>query len=137
MALSMITVTGTYEQLDGTPAAGTIVFVLSAPLQDSAGNVIYPVIPRSVDLDRVTGGFSITLPATNDSTTTPTGLTYLVTENITNGPKTPRSYSIELDHAVSPVDLADVTPVNLTPVNTYVLLSAYNALLTAASHPIG
>ncbi len=136
MSLTEITLTGTYETLAGAPAQGRVSFVLSSTLYDTAADVAYPPIQQSVTLDG-DGSFSVTLPATNDSTTRPTGLTYVVQESLSGS--APRAYSIELDHTLgSPQDLSDIAPSTDKTLVNYVLVSAFNAhtAATTAVHGI-
>ena len=72
---------------------------------------------------------STILPATDDATTSPSGLTYHVT--IRNQSRVVETYDIELSHLTNPVNFADIVPSLAQAANTYVLASLYNALLTA------
>jgi hypothetical protein len=113
LALTTITVTGTYDNEGATAASGTVTFTLSAPLVDTAAHVTYEPIPYTATLSA--GAFSINLPATNDSTTSPTGLVYNVVESITGVVGT-YTWSAPLPHTTSPltIDAWRATATNLT-----------------------
>jgi hypothetical protein len=126
VSLTLITVTRRYELEDGSPGAGTVTFILTAPLQDSAGRVLRVPVPLSAALDG-TGAFSIVLAATDDPTTQPIGLGYTVTEAITGA--TPRTYTIVVPH-VTPggvLDLSTAAPATTTPQYGYVPSSSVGA----------
>lgn len=93
MAFQQVTVTGTYKRQDGSAAAGTVEFILSATLQDSATNEIRVPVPVTVNLD-ANGSFSTSLVSALTAGIQPTGATYRVTERIIGA--TPRSYSISI-----------------------------------------
>jgi hypothetical protein len=101
-----VTVNGSFADADGTPSSGYVEFRLSAPLMDTAGNVI--VAPTMVRAELVAGGFTTTLFATTDPATRPQGLTWRVSEFI-EGAKVQR-YDISLDPAPTTINLADVVP---------------------------
>lgn len=122
--LQLITVTGQYLYLDGTPAVGTVSFLNSTVLVNTVANEI--VVPKFVTatLD-ATGRFSIALPATNDPDFTPLNFTYTVIEKIEG--RLDRKYSISLpvDAVGSTIDLADVAAVpGATGTDTRVVYTA-------------
>ena len=84
MAFTTITVTGTYKEADGTTAAsGNVTFIASTTMTDSSNNQIIAPTLVTGTLNG-SGSISVSLTATDDSTTSPTGVTYEVTENIDN-----------------------------------------------------
>ena len=82
-AVSTATVVGTFLDLAGNPATGTVTFE-AAPcrLVDSADDVILLGLPIVATLD-VAGHFEIELVATDDPDLNPVDWTYLVTERVT------------------------------------------------------
>lgn len=132
MALTFITVELDFRDLDGSdslaPGSGQVLFQLVSPLLDAAGKQI--VSQRTWPVTLNNGQASVDLPATNDPTTSPSGLTYRVTERLTGIPE--RKYFIELDHAGGATQyLSDLAHSTAVASNSYVLASTYNALLTA------
>lgn len=108
MALTQITVQGTYKNPDGSAAQGTVTFQLNQVLQDSLGHTLADRAPIVVTL--VAGVASALLYATDDPTTQPVGATYSVTESITNAPR--RSYSISVPRLGGTINLDTVAPVS-------------------------
>lgn len=120
MSFTTIHLQATYLN-NATPCVGQVTVVASAAMQDTSNNNVEPPISVTVGLDN-TGSISIPVIATDDSTTQPTGVTYLITEQIRGSAQ--RSYSIAVPHA-SPggnLNLATAAPVMNTPVYTYVLV---------------
>lgn len=107
MTATVITVTGQFQNQDGTAAAGTLQFQLTAPISNG-GVTVYPV-PISVTLNG-SGTFSVPLPANDDTATTPAGSMYTVIERITSTSN--REYTIVVPHAASggTVTLASLMP---------------------------
>lgn len=105
MAFTKVTVVGTYESGPGHPAAGTITFTLTQPMENS--NVIVPAEPVAATLD-ASGHFTVELFANDDAETIPQGVQYGVTEQITGAQ--PRDYFIIVSHASSPVDISTLMP---------------------------
>jgi hypothetical protein len=111
---------GTYADLDGTAAAGTITFAASDSLRlrSAAAKVAILPIPLQVTLD-VNGQFEIQLPATDDPDILPTGWTYTVTERFSGLPE--KTYAMSVPLAGGDIDLTNVSPTTpVTPVFTYV-----------------
>lgn len=123
MSYTQITVSGTFKAPDNTLCEGRVTFQLSEALQDTAGNVIATREPVICVLS--SGAFTTTLFATDDTGVIPTGVTYLVTEEISGAP--PRSYEIQLPKATTTVNIADVAPATSTPSYSYVLQADYTA----------
>ncbi len=92
MAFTQITITQDFNLADGGDPSGTVTFTPSAPMLNS--DITVPAAPVAGRLDG-TGALSITLDATTDPATTPTGVTYRVDEKI-NG--VTRSYYVEIPH---------------------------------------
>ena len=118
MAFTTIAVTGTYLQADNsTPATGNVSFIAATAMTDAANDQI--VAPTFVTATlNGSGAFSINLTATNDTTTSPSGVTYEVTENIDLAGQ--NKYNIEVPYN-SPgltLDLADITPA-INPITSY------------------
>lgn len=93
MAFTEITVSFKYQNMDLSAAAGSVSFSRTTEITD--GTTILPVVPIMVTLDG-TGSGSVVLAANDDSTTTPTGSGYMVTERIVGAPV--RTYKITLTH---------------------------------------
>jgi len=115
MALTTVTVTGTYIKTGtGLPHAGTVRFMLTAPMRDAETNFI--VSPEEI---RVTlnnqGSFSVNLYATNDLTVEPKGVTYEVTERLVGASLHKYFVSIDRNAIDGVVQLADIVP-NINPV---------------------
>ena len=107
--LALITVTGKYLNLDGSPASGSVSFATTTTIINQTANEI--VVPQTFTANlNGLGELSLTLPATDDPDLEPTGWTYTVTENI--GLR-PRTYDIEVPHNTpgGTLDLADAMPV--------------------------
>lgn len=113
--MQTVTLTGTYQLPDGTPAAGTIEVIPSVrQIVDADGNVILSGRVK-VKLDE-TGSFSVDLPATDDATLNPTGFGYTVAAKLHHAHLP--AVSFQLPAAVPTVDIADVTtvdPATFTP----------------------
>lgn len=77
MAFTQVTVTGSYQLPDGTPVDGTVTFTPTQAMSNVAAeaevSVSAPVVAAIVG-----GEVTASLAATNDSGTTPTGVTYKV-----------------------------------------------------------
>jgi len=118
MAFTTITVTGSYTKADGTTAAsGNVTFLATNPMTDSSNNAIVSPTLVTGTLNNA-GTFSVSLTATNDSTTSPSGTTYEVTENIDEAGQVKYNISVPYNSASSTLNLADVTPAT-TPVTSY------------------
>ena len=125
------TVTGTYKDPDGTNVAGSVRFIPSTTVTDTAGNVVVPPTPQTVVLS--SGAFSLDLLCTDDSNTNPTGWVWQVKELFSGG----REWEFALSTAhPSTVDLSDLTPATtVDETYTYATLAtvaALDARVTAA-----
>jgi hypothetical protein len=122
---TFVTVKGQYYLQSGSVAAGKITFRLSNFMQDATHNEIIAPITMSVDLNAA-GYFEISLPATDDPDSNPTGTTYRVTEKITGSED--RQYDIILPHNVAELWLPDVVPVSTKPAFDFALNSILQQL---------
>lgn len=116
--LTTITVTATYENMDGSPSKGTVTFAPNVVVTDSTGHVIFPA--GGITATLASGALSITVPCTDNANTSPlNGWAYSVTEAIVVPAPLPpsapsvvsRSYTILLPSSLgSTVDLSTVAP---------------------------
>lgn len=106
IGVATVTLTGRYIRPDGTPLTGSITFEPPAFLTLSGVDTI-STGAATVELDE-TGAFTITLIATDDPGTDPTGWTYAVTERLHQ--VSGRTYPLQLPAATPTVDLADIAP---------------------------
>lgn len=123
---TQVTVTGYYESAPGVPAEGTVSFLISHPLGDTAGAVFQSAVPIEVTLDD--GELSVALYATDDATTVPQNAVWKITEDITAAAK-PRSWEFELSAADTSqrlVDLYESNAPNLPAQTSFLLLATYN-----------
>ena len=106
MAFTQVTVTHTFQNPDGTAAAGTVRFSLSERMTNGTVSVM-PAEPVTATLD-ASGNISVALPANDDTGTAPSTAHYDVTIDIT-GART-EEYAIVLSHTTTPVDLGTLLP---------------------------
>ena len=95
MSFTAITITGSWEDAAGNPATGSVTFKLTESMQDATSGEI--VSPSTITAELESGAISQSLLANDDSTTTPTGAQYSVTETI--GGTVRPSYLITVPHA--------------------------------------
>jgi len=115
----MVTVTARYETMNGDPAAGSITLTPSVAMSN-AGETI-STIPLTLTL--ASGQATFQAAAIDDPGTTPSGVVYNVTENITGA--SPRTYSVQFSYLVPTVNLSDIAPAStLVPSTTYQLVAA-------------
>lgn len=81
MGATVVTVTGQFQNEDGTAASGTVQFQLTGPISNS-GITTWPV-PLTVTLNG-SGAFSVPLVANDDTATSPQGSGYTVIERVTS-----------------------------------------------------
>jgi hypothetical protein len=118
MAFTTIAVTGTYLQADNSTAAtGNVSFIASTSMTDASNNQIVAPTLVTATLNG-SGSFSLNLTATNDTTTSPSGVTYEVTENIDLAGQNKYNIEIAFNSPGSTLDLADITP-TVTPITSY------------------
>jgi hypothetical protein len=105
-----VSVVGTYVNLDGSAAAGTVTFTPNTAagtfFKDTGADVIILPVKFSATLD-ANGHLSITLPATDDPDESPNGWTYTVTESFATGQRT---YSIAVPSSSGTLDLVNAAP---------------------------
>lgn len=77
MAFTLVRLTHSFKNPDGSPASGVIVFKLSQRITNS-GTTYTPQVDVHATLN-ATGHLTQTLPANNDPGTTPQGSNYVVT----------------------------------------------------------
>ena len=148
--LTTITITGSYVDVTGAAIAGQVTFTPRAILKDSVANQI--IIPNTVYVTlNAQGAFSVILPATDDTSVSPTNFTYLVEEAFPNG----ATYDITVPQGSvgGTIDLADLSPAlpaggdgsNYVTINQYNTASArltaletirsfFDALITATTN---
>jgi hypothetical protein len=110
VAFTFITVTRTYKPPAGHAAQGYVRFIPSSPMINGTTTIS---APEQATLSK-TGAISISLAANNDPSTTPTGTTYRVTENLSG--QASRSYDVIIPYnaAGGTVDLSTLAPVTTT-----------------------
>jgi len=125
--VSLVTVTGTFLYIDGTPATnGTVTFRPSGDpwLKDASADATLLPMTVTCQLNSSgqivgpssavgSGGVGVKLPATDDTDLAPNGFVYDVTAQFGTLPA--MTYSIALPASPDTVDLADLAPV--TPVD--------------------
>lgn len=79
MALTTCTVTHKFENPDGTPASGTVTFVLTKRMTNGTQTVVPGEVTATIQAD---GTLSASLWANNDPGTVPTDAQYAVTFRI-------------------------------------------------------
>jgi hypothetical protein len=119
VAISQVTVTGTFVDFSGQAMTGRIIFTPTpTAVNDAGADLVYMSRPVAVLL--TTGGrLSVDLAATDDTDGNPVGFTYTVTEEFDNFAGG-RTYPISLPAANSPVDLADISPESSASAGTVV-----------------
>jgi hypothetical protein len=113
LALTTITVTGTYKNPDGSVASGLVEFQLNYAIQDGTGHVLVDTAPVTAKLNG-SGVISVVLYATDSTGTLPVNNTYHVREVIA-GTVEDRVYDMTLP-AASPggtLDLSNVVPMTI------------------------
>jgi hypothetical protein len=119
--ITVITLTGTYMDMQGNARSGTVTFTPSTPiLVDSSTPTILGAIPITVALNS-SGAFSVVLPCTNGLA--PSGWLWGVTESVSGAPQ--RVYGIALPSTLgSSVDISTLTPVGTPNIpGTYLTVS--------------
>lgn len=105
----LVTVTGTYKKPDGTAASGFVTFTPAPQIvADTSNDTLVVADTVSAVLDS-TGSFSVQVASSTDTNLSPHGWTYTVHENIEG--VAPRTYSVDISDATSPVNLFDLAPV--------------------------
>lgn len=104
MAFTQVTITGTFQNSDGSPASGGVRFQPTAVMRNATATT--EINAQTAVHAQVTAGAlsSVTLAATTDPGTTPTGVTYEVTEYLTGQPR--KKYFIAVPHDGGTINLA-------------------------------
>jgi hypothetical protein len=102
---TQVTLTGTFQEPAGGPAAGTLTFTLTQAMANA--DVTIPPKPITATLDE-NGRFRVVLFANDDEDTVPQGVQYGVTEQVTGAQ--PRDYFILVSHTEGAVDISTLTP---------------------------
>jgi hypothetical protein len=132
VAFTYITVTGTYKNPDASNATGAVSFTPTGTMRNANVTVADPVVGQLTS-----GALSVSLAATDDSGTTPTGVTYLVTEYIT-GLATPRTYYLAVPNAGGSINLATATLISASdPVPDASTIAALSAAVVHNTGNIG
>lgn len=106
MAFTVVTVTATFQNEDGTAASGTVQFQLTEAISNSA-TTVYPV-PIVATLNS-SGSISVPLTANDDTGTTPEGSQYVVIERVTSASN--REYMVSVPSGLgSTVTLQSLMP---------------------------
>lgn len=108
MALTTVTITGRYLDLDGEPCSGTITFTPPCIVRDNENHVILSG-PVSIDLDSF-GRLNIELPCTQQDGLDPTDFCYVVTERL-DCSGCVQQYPITLPCDVDTIDIYKLMPV--------------------------
>ncbi len=128
--IAVITLTGTYLDMQGNARTGTVTLTPSTPvLVDASSSTMLGGVPVPVALNS-SGAFSVVLPCT--SGLTPSGWVWEVTEAVSGAPQ--RSYGIALPSSLgSAADISTLTPVAVpAPSSPYLLASQLGAAGGAA-----
>lgn len=113
MALTYLTLVGTFTDASGNPAEGQLTFVPNAVLTSSNLGDVLTQVPIVATL--VGGQLSVQLLSCNASGIAPTGWSYSVTEvTYTAGTQASRAYSIQ-PTGTGTVNIAGLIPVNPVP----------------------
>ena len=107
MAFTVVTLTASYINGDGTAASGTVQLQLTQPMENS--DVIDMNTPIAVILDS-TGSLSVPLRANDDVGTLPTGTQYLVIERVTATSNREYLITIPRNAVNATVDLSTLMP---------------------------
>lgn len=109
MAFTIITVTGTYQKADSSPASGSVTFLASGTMRDTDSDVTITPAEITAVLD-ANGSISVELAANDGEFTTPRGITYEVTERIEDSNEAKSFITISRTSPDGTVDLADLVP---------------------------
>jgi hypothetical protein len=127
---TLVTVFGTFTNIDGNPAEGEVSFE-SAQVVVIDDVIIVPGTIRA-QLDE-NGYFEVQLPSTNDPDLNVTGWAYIVHERIKRGDAHP-DYSIFVEYDSAPINLATVSPVvNAGTFTSLATKVQFNALASRVS----
>lgn len=124
MTITTRTLAFAFKDAAGNNADGTVAFCPTTPFTNSGSNLTVARETQTVTL--AAGAGSVTLYATDDADTSPTGATYTVTETITGAD--PRSYRIQVPAGSGTLQLADIAPAVSQPMYSYATTAALSAL---------
>lgn len=79
--LTLVTVSGRFDELPDGGASGTVRFLYDGPLTGAVDHSIVPIVDETVSLDE-NGEFQVELPASNDPGWVPQDFSYVVTAKI-------------------------------------------------------
>lgn len=104
---TMVPIRAKYVQLNGNPVVGTVTFTPRAPRMVHVPDGM-AVIGTPIRVSLVNGTLNISLPATDDPDSDPTGFTYTVLEEFVGG----ATYDISVPSAAAAagIDLAPLAP---------------------------
>ena len=108
MALTQITLVGTY-QANGEPCQGFVTARASADINDTSAGITQVAELLQCPLDE-NGAISIPVWATDDPTTEPVGVTYLITETINGDEREPYSIAVPRSSPNGTINLPSVNP---------------------------
>jgi hypothetical protein len=120
--ITTITVTGTYTDVEGNDASGTVTFAPTSTLTDTSGEVIFTQAPITLTL--ASGAFSVLLPCTDNEAVRPTPFEYLVTVAVPYASQAP--FAVSVPSTLGPsVDLSALWPIPVPaqPVNGIYVIS--------------
>jgi hypothetical protein len=105
--ISQVTVTGTFTTSQGAPAAGQVTFQLTSPITDQDGTYVAPdEVPVVLN---GSGEFSQLLWATNDPTTVPTGVEYVISFDVDGAMWVQRAV-LPYNAPGGTIDISDLAP---------------------------
>lgn len=135
MAFTQITVTGNYQNPDGSAASGMVTFTPTAVMRNSDGLTETSVSQTVRATLNISGAISVQLAATDDPGTTPVGVTYLVREYI-SGQRQPASYYIAVPaDTVGTIDLDTVDRLEQPTVGYPARFEPLGAVADHVAHP--
>lgn len=125
MAFTQIAVTGNYQLSDGSLVDGSVTFTPTAPMRNVDGSTETNVT-APVEAAIVGGTMSGSLAATDDSGTTPAGVTYRVDVRAHRHAGIQQTFWIEVPHDGGPIDL-DAAPILDVPPRALLYLTRTDA----------
>lgn len=135
--LATITVTGSYVNADGSPAAGNVRFTPTSAIIDASGAVIIPATAITATLGN--GSFSVTLPCTDNGNLAPSAWGYVVHVNVNGITGTQSQFTVMLPHTLGAVvDISALTPAANTfpvPSTAFNTPNTWTATQTFAGNP--
>lgn len=108
MSYSMVTISHSWSNLDGTPSSGSVEFQLSGAMRN--GSTTYAASNPIIVALTPSGTISVVLPANDDATTLPQGRMYQVTEKIAGAREETYTISVPSASAGQTIDLGTLYP---------------------------